>query len=215
MGDDWRVTLDFDDEGDGADFAERLQAIELAGDERRRLGDRVIVSRDGARVFLYTDSEERAREIERTVRARLEADGAAASSMLARWHPVEQAWKDASVPLPESPAELEAERDRRDERQAAESIERGSAEWEIRIELPSHEDTVRLAERLESDEIPVLRRWTFLLVGAASEDEAAALAERLRSEAPEGARIEIKPGGGLAWEVTPQNPFAVFGGLGG
>src|SRR5688572_3271683 len=99
MGDDWRVTVDFDDEGDGAAFAERLQAIELAGDERQRLGDRVIVSRDGSRVFLYTDSEERAREVERTVRARLEADGAAASSMLARWHPVEQTWKDASVPL--------------------------------------------------------------------------------------------------------------------
>ena len=57
MGDDWRVTVDFDDEGDGTQFAERLTALELEAEERARLGDRVVVSRDGPRVFLYTDSE--------------------------------------------------------------------------------------------------------------------------------------------------------------
>jgi hypothetical protein len=47
-----------------------------------------------------------------------------------------------------------------------------------------------------------------------NEDDAHALAKRLEVEAPKGARIEVEPGGGLVWEVAPENPFAVFGGLG-
>jgi hypothetical protein len=214
VGDDWRVTVDFDDEGDGADLAEWLQAFELAGEERRRLGERVIVSRDGPRVFLYTDGGERAREIERTVSTRLEHEGRSAVTSLTRWHPVEQAWKDASVPMPESPAEIEVEHERLQEREAADSLEKGYAEWEVRVELPTHDQTVELAERLEAEGIPVIRRYTFLLVGAINQDEAAALAERLREEAPAEARIDVEPSGGVAWEVMPQNPFVVFGGLG-
>lgn len=214
MADDWRMTVDFDDEGDGADFAERLRALELEAEERRRVGERVVVSWDRGRVFLYTNSEARARELERSVSARLESEGRAATSALARWHPVEQAWKDAAVPMPETDEELEAERERQQEREAAESLEQGYAEWEVRVELPTHEDTVRLAEGLESDDIPIVRRHTFLLVGAANEDEAVALSERIRAEAPERARIEVEPGGGVAWEVMPKNPFVVFGGLG-
>jgi hypothetical protein len=214
MADDWRVTIDFDDEGDGTQFAEWLAAVELEADERDRLGDRVIVSRDGPRVFLYTDAEDRARAVHQTVQARIESEGQAAVTVLERWHPLEQAWKDASVPLPESEAERRAEHERLQEREAAESLEKGRAEWEVRIELPTHEETVELAERLESQGIPVVRRHTFLLAGAVNEDDARSLAERLEREAPAGARIEVEPGGGLVWEVAPRNPFVVFGGLG-
>jgi hypothetical protein len=133
---------------------------------------------------------------------------------LERWHPVEQAWKDADVPLPRTEEELEAERARQQEREAAESRESGHAEWEVRIELPTHEQTEALADRLEAEGIPVVRRATFLLVGAANQDDALALAERLRGELPEGARVQVEPGGGMVWEVAPQNPFAVFGGFG-
>jgi hypothetical protein len=214
MGDDWRVTVDFDDEGDGAQFAERLAAFELEAEERERLGDRVIVSRDGPRVFLYTDAEERARAVHETVSARIESEGLSALTAFERWHPVEQAWKDASVPMPRSEEQLEAEHERLQEREAAESLEMGRSQWEVRVELASHEDTVALAERLESEGIPLVRRYTFLLAGAVNEDDARALAERLEREVPEGARIAVEPGGGLVWEVTPSNPFAVFGGLG-
>ena len=72
--------------------------------------------------------------------------------------------------------------------------------------LPTHEDTVSLAGRLEREGIPVVRRSSFLLVGAVNEDEARALAERLRSETPAGSRIEVEPGGQMAWEVAPQEP---------
>jgi hypothetical protein len=61
----------------------------------------------------------------------------------------------------------------------------------------------------------VVRRHTFLLVGAANEDDAKSLAERLRGEVPAGAVVAVEPGGGMVWEVTPQNPFVLFGGLGG
>jgi hypothetical protein len=214
MGDDWRVTVDFDDEGDGAQFAERLAAFELEAEERERLGDRVIVSRDGPRVFLYTDAEERARAVHETVSARIESEGLSAVTAFERWHPVEQAWKDASVAMPRTDEQLEAEHERLQEREAAESLETGRSQWEVRVELASHEDTVALAERLESEGIPLVRRYTFLLAGAVNEDDARALAERLEREVPEGARIAVEPGGGLVWEVTPSNPFAVFGGLG-
>ena len=214
MADDWRVTVDFDDEGDGTQFAEWLGALELESEERERLGDRVVVSRDGPRVYLYADSEERARAAHETVSARIDAEGTAAATAFERWHPVEQEWRDASLPLPETVDELEAEHERLQEREAAESLEKGRAGWEVRIEFPSHEETVRLAERLETEGIPVVRRYTFLLAGAANEDDARDLAERLERDLPAGARIEVEPGGGLVWEVAPANPFAVFGGLG-
>jgi hypothetical protein len=133
---------------------------------------------------------------------------------LERWHPDEQEWKDASVPLPRTEAEREAERERREAREAAESLATGHAEWEVRVELPGHAETVELAERLEAEGISVVRRFTYLLVGAVNEDEARALGERLRDEAPAGATIQVQPGGEMVWEVAPRNPFVIFGGLG-
>jgi len=215
MADDWRVTIDFDDEGDGTQLAEWLAAVDLEGEERSSLGERVVVSRDGPRVYLYTDAEEPAREVLRTVSARIEHEGQAAVSSLERWHPVEQTWKDGSIPLPDTAEEIAEERERFQEREAGESAKTGAAQWEVRIELHSHEETVMLADRLESEGIPVVRRHTFLLAGAANEDDARELAERVRSEAPEGANVEVEPGGGMVWEVAPRNPFTLFGGLGG
>jgi hypothetical protein len=215
MADDWRVTIDFDDEGDGTQLSEWLAAVDLEGEERSSLGDRVVVSRDGPRVYLYADSEAPAREVLRTVSARIEHEGQAAMTALERWHPVEQAWKDGSIPLPGTAEEFAEEHERLQEREAGESAKTGAAQWEVRVELDSHEDTEALAERLESEGTPVVRRHTFLLAGAANEDDARALAERLRGEAPDGAKVEVEPGGGMVWEVAPRNPFTFFGGLGG
>jgi hypothetical protein len=215
MGDDWRVTVDFDDEGDGTQFAEWLAAIDLEGEQRASLGDRVIVSRDGPRVFLYADSEGPAREALRTVMERIGQEDEAARTAIERWHPVEQEWEDASVPLPATEEELAEEHERLQEREAAESAQTGAAQWEVRVELASHDDTESLADRLEGEGIPVVRRHTFLLVGAANEDDANALAERIRSEAPAGAKVDVEAGGGMVWEVAPRNPFTLFGGLGG
>ena len=214
VSDDWRVTVDFDDEGDGTQLVEWLSARRLEAEERERLGGRVVVSRDGSRVYLYADEEQQARDAEGFVRAHLSSEGRAANVSLERWHPVEQDWRDPSVPLPESDEELQAEHERQQAREASESFASGHAEWEVRVSLPSREATEALAEQLEAEELPVVRRSTFLLVGAANRDDAEALAERLRAESPEGAKVEVEPGGGMVWEVMPHNPFAVFGGLG-
>jgi hypothetical protein len=213
VADDWRLTVELADEDAARALVAWLHEARLEPGERERLGDRIIVSRDGARVFLYADTEERARDVQRVVLARL-GHPAVGRVELARWHPAEQRWEDAAVPLPRTDEEWRAEHERLQAREAADSQASGEAEWEVRVELPTHEATVELAERLEADGIPVVRRWTFLLVGAANEDEAHAVAERLEAEAPEGARIDVEPGGRMVWEITPANPFAVFGGLG-
>jgi hypothetical protein len=214
VAEDWRITVDFDDEGDGTQLVEWLAARRFASEERESLGGRVAVSRDGPRVFLYADSEELARDADGIVRSLLSSEERKARIALERWHPVEQDWKDAGVPLPQTDEEIAAEHERQQAREAAESLASGQAEWEVRVSLSSREATDELADRLEGEGTPVIRRSTFLLVGAVNRDEATALAERLREEAPEGATVEVEPGGAMVWEVSPQNPFAVFGGLG-
>lgn len=213
MRDDLRLTIAVRDDATAAELARWLADVRLDAEEREPLGERVIVSRDGPRVFLYTDSEERARRVERLVLAQLGHPGGG-EVVLERWHPVEQDWQDAAVPLPQTEGETRAEHERQQAREAEESRQSGYAEWEVRVELPSHDATTELADRLEAEGFPVVRRYTFLLVGAENEDAAHTLAERLEREAPPGARIEIEPGGRMVWEVAPQNPFAVFGGLG-
>jgi hypothetical protein len=215
VAEDWRIMLDFDDEGDGTQLVEWLSARQFASEERDRLGGRVAVSRDGACVFLYADTEQLARDADGIVRSLLSSERRQAKITLEQWHPVEQEWKDAGIPLPRTDEEIQAEHARQQAREAAESLASGHAEWEVRVSLPSREATDELADRLEGEGIPVTRRSTFLLVGAVNEDEATALAERLRHEVPEGASVEVEPGGAMVWEVSPRNPFAVFGGLGG
>ena len=213
VADDWRLTVELDDEEESRELVDWLREVRLEAGEREPLGERVIVSRDGARVFLYTDAEDRARHVESIVSAKL-GHPAVGRVELARWHPAEQRWEDPSVPLPRTEEEWQEEHGRLQAREARESRESGYAEWEVRVELPSHEETVVFAERLESEGTRVLRRYTYLLVGAVNEDQARELAERLRSEAPEGSRVEVEPGGQMVWEVAPTNPFVVFGGLG-
>jgi hypothetical protein len=216
MSDDWRLIVDFDEEHDGTQLLERLEALRFAAEERKRLGDRVIVSRDAGRVLFYTGTGTEARSLEELLRGDLEREDKTAVVSLERWHPAERVWKDADVPLPMTEAELEAEEDRYEAREEADAEATGFGDWEVRVELASHEDTVELAERLEAEGIPVVRRHMFLLVGAATEDDAKELAKRLKGEAPAGGTVHVQPGGEMVWEVTPPNPFVMIaGGLGG
>jgi hypothetical protein len=213
MADGWRVTVNLPGEEKARELADWLDAREVDAAARAKRGGRIAVSRDEAVIFLYADDEEPARQAALMVQAHLghPAEGTVA---LTRWHPVEQSWEDADVPLPSTPEELEAEHERQQEREAAESLASGHAEWEVRVGLPDHVATVELADRLEAEGIPVTRRFTFLIVGAANEDEAHALADRLEAETPASVTVEVEPGGQMVWSVTPGNPFAVFGGLG-
>ncbi len=64
-----------------------------------------------------------------------------------------------------------------------------------------------LADKLEAEGHGVVRRHTYILVGAATEEEAQELAKRLHGQA--------EASGELVYETLPQNPFVIFGGLGG
>jgi hypothetical protein len=212
VNDDLRLTVSFREEREAGELLDELRELEVEG--RGAFDERVIVSRDGSSVYVYGDSEERLEAARELLDAAMRERSLGGMVRMTRWHPVEQSWEDAELPLPRTPAEQEAERRVRLERETEESLESGYAEWEVRIELPAHDQTVRLADQLEAEGIPVVRRWKFLLVGAANEDDARALAERLRAEAPAGADVHVEPGGEMVWEVAPRNPFAIFGGLG-
>jgi hypothetical protein len=211
MSDDFRMTIHLPGDDEAAHLVRRLHELRLDESERALLGARVIVSRDDDTVFLYADSGERLHAAEAIVRRDL---GDGADLTLERWHPVAQDWQAVDAPMPETEAEIDAEEDRVREREEAEAEATGYADWEVRVELPSPEETDRFADLLESEGIPLIRRHRFVLVGAASEEDARELAERLRTEAPAGAKVEVEPSGEMVYEVMPRNPFAVFGGLG-
>ena len=67
MSDDFRLTIELDASGDGLSFAESMRELSLERDARRRLGDRVAVSADGPHVFVYTDTEDAAREVQTAI----------------------------------------------------------------------------------------------------------------------------------------------------
>ena len=195
MTDEWRVEVDLDDEQHGFTLGERLRSLDLDEEARKRLGDRVVVTRDGAKLFLYATSEEQAREAEGVARDLVAAEGLSADVAVTRWHPDEEEWKDASVPMPQTDAERAAEHDRHEEAAESEPRSRWSYQWEVRVDLPSVHDTRELAARLADEGIDVRRHWKYLLVGAASEERATELAERIRGEAPEGSKVHVGTAG--------------------
>jgi len=175
------------------------------------LGGRVAVSRDGEIVFCYADTRRAADAAARVVRDVLEEQRLAAEPRLDRWHPIEERWEDAQVPLPDSEVERRAERERLDEADEAASLATGIAQWEVRIEVGSPTEAEELAEALERDGRSVVRRARFLLVGANDQDDADELARTLEGRGT----VHVEPSTGVAWQLLPRNPFAVFGGLGG
>jgi hypothetical protein len=179
---------------------------------RHRLGERVVVSVDRDQLFAYTATREQAEEAASALGTLAAAHRLTASATVTRWHPVEERWESPDVPLPATAQEVAAERARLDAAEDAESAAWGHSEWEVRVELPAHADTVALEQRLQADGHGVLRRSRYLLVGAADEDEARALAERLRADLPAGGKVTAGGSEALAWAEL--HPFSWLGGLG-
>jgi hypothetical protein len=195
MSDNWRLRITVAEHGQADSLLERL-GLDLGSDEAKDLareleGHRLAVSRDDDTIFVYADSQAQAEQARRIVEAELAEDELQAEIEFERWLPEEERW---SGEPPEETWEQE-------------EVERGFAPWEVRVELPTHREAEELADQLESEGYDVVRRWRYLIVGAGSEEEARELAKRLHGEA--------EAGGEVVWEVTPQNPFALFGGLGG
>ena len=211
MADDWRLSATLDDDARARDVVRALQVREVHDKLRDELGGRVAVSYDGATVFCYADTRRGADAAARVLADVLEEQGAAAEPRLDRWHPIEERWEDAQVPLPESAEERQAERERLDDADETASITTGIAQWEVRVEVGSPGEAEALADTLERDGRSVVRRARFLLVGANDREDAEELAGSLVGRGT----VHVEPSTGVAWQLLPRNPFAVFGGLGG
>jgi len=200
MGDDWRVTVTFSDPSHVGRAVEAVRESAVDDDVRRRLERGVAVSVDGPRLYLYAASEDAAGEAERAVREVAAQHQLAAEFSVDRWHPVEQEWEDASIPMPEDSEELAAEHQHLMDSETAQSQATGQAGWQVRVELPTHRQAVALARRLQAEGRTVSRRWKYLILGADNEDDAHALAEAILREAPVEASVH-----------TDANPFVQFG----
>lgn len=216
MSDDWRLRVVLFDDGAARALTERLDAQKLGKDVEKEVHDRLAVSVDGPEVFCYADSREQADRAAAAIRAIAAQHEWAIELDLKRWHPTAEEWEDPDKPLPESEAERVSEHDELVAKEREETAIRGYSEFEVRVECHSHRETVKLAQRLHEEGLPVVRRWKFLLVGASDEDTANALADRLRGEAPGGAKVTAEVSARVALDDDPaRNSFAVFGGLGG
>ena len=191
--DDWRVRIELPDEGGAQDLLGRLSLRQSGAD---KLADelrehRPAVSQDDNTLFVYASTGMQAEQAARVVESELNDLGLTPSRFVTeRWLEEEERWNDD----PEQPDVEE------------ELLQRGYAPWEVRVEADSLREAHDLAEQLRSEGYDVSRTFTYVIAGTASREEAAELARRVHGE--------VEPGGELVYEVQPQNPFAVFGGLG-
>lgn len=185
--DEWRVEIDLDDEAHGFGLGERFRAHDLDDEARKRLGERIVVTRDGPRVFLYAGDEAGAHQAELVARELVAADDLSADITVTRWHPLEEEWLDASVPLPRTEEEQQEELERREE------IDRvtGSYDWLVKVDMPSRSEAEKLEEQLGSEGRSVHRRWRYVTVDVATEEHANELAARLQDLAPADAEVTI------------------------
>jgi hypothetical protein len=192
--DDWRIRIELPDEEGARGLLERLglaqsDADELAADLRAH---RLAVSQDGETVFVYAATGMQAEQAARIIETELDEAGLTPDRFVTeRWLADEDRWDD-------EPDTGDIEED---------LLERGYAPWEVRVETKTLREADELAERLRDEGYDVSRTFTYVIIGTASRDEAVELARRVHGH--------VEPGGELVYEVQPQNPFAVFGGLGG
>ena len=215
MNDDWRLEVDFDDSSHIGPLVERLDARELEHELSEAFHDRVIVSRNDDVVFLYAGTREQAEaarelvlKLARENEWKLEVD-------FKRWHTIADEWMDPDLPLPDNEAARQAEHETLFAAERRQTEETGHPEFEVRVDLPSLHDAHEFADTLRGEGLPVVHRWKYLLVGVTDEDSGKALAERIRSEAPEGSRVAVEGTWSAVNAERPSSPFAIFGGLGG
>ena len=192
MAEDWRVTATFSDGARAGRAVRGGREHQLEDEVRQRLGYSAAMSADGPRLYLYAATEEAAREADQVLREVLAEHQLAAEFTLDRWHPAEEEWEDASVPMPEDSRAQAAEHQQLMDSETEQSQAAGQAGWLVRVELPSHRQAVELARRLQAEGRPVIRRWKYLILGAANEDDAGALAEAIEQEAPAGASVHTE-----------------------
>ncbi|HEX4751268.1 MAG TPA: hypothetical protein VH268_00100, partial [Solirubrobacterales bacterium] len=192
------------------------RSAELDHDLALDVDRRVIVSHEGARIFLYAGDREQLDRARPAIEKFLDAKGWEAKLDLRHWHEVAEDWEDPDAAEPAGPAENAAEHERlmktEDEEVAAHD---GRAEFEVRVEFPSHHEAREFAAKLKEEGLEPVRRWRYMVVGAADEDAAQALADRIRAEAPADAKVSAEGSLAAAWAERPVNPLFWLGGLAG
>jgi hypothetical protein len=214
MNDDWRLRIVVSDAAQAGQLTEALRAHALADEVERSIHDRVIVSVDGAELFCYAGTREQADHAQDVI-ARVAAEHAWTPVFeLRHWHPTAEQWEDPDVPLPDSDAARAEEQRQRVEQERAESLAQGYPEYEVRVQCGSRGEAVELAERLRSEGLQVVHRWSAVLLGALDEDSAGQLADRLRAEAP-NTTVTVEGNMRAIYNERPWRPYSVLGGMGG
>src|SRR6185312_5348312 len=139
MDDDFRLQIDLEDDGVSGKVADLMRSGELENELAIDLNESVIVSHEGERIFLYAATRTPLDWAQREIAKFLDSKGWKAEFDLRRWHPEAEAWEDPDKPLPASEREKEAEHEERLATEEAEAAEHGGrAEFEVRVEFPSH-----------------------------------------------------------------------------
>ncbi len=215
MSEDWRLRVNLHQDGLSNLFTARLESRELTHDLETSFQDRVVISTDGPEMFCYAGTREQAERAAQLIRKVADEHDWEIDFELKRWHPIAEEWRDPDEALPADAVQRAEEHKELIEDQREESAEQGHPNYEVRVQSKSHHDIVKLAERLQSEGFPVVRRWHFLLLGAADEDDANVLAERIRGEVPAGSVVTVEGNFREVVDEQPPNPFAILGGLGG
>jgi hypothetical protein len=215
MNDDWRVEIVAADPGQALLLVEGLGGGSPGHDLGTAFHDKVIVSRDENVVFLYAATRRQAEAARDTASKLAGENGWEMDFTFTHWHPESDRWEDPGLPLPETDAARAAEHQEKVAAERKEVEEGATPQWEVRVDLPSHGDAGRFEERLRAEGVPSVRRWKYLVVGAADEDTARRLAAQLEEEAPAGSTVTVEGSAEAVYEERPPNPFAIFGGLGG
>ncbi|MEA2214403.1 MAG: hypothetical protein QOF83_4351 [Solirubrobacteraceae bacterium] len=216
MNDDWRLRITLEDDDTADALTARLKDHTTPDDRTRSLHDRIVVSSDGPEVFCYAGSREQAEATQRAVeQVAQDAQWPAPQFELTHWHPTAERWEDADLPLPETDAERADELRQRIAQERVDAERQGYPDFEVRVKCPSRGQAAELAERLRDEGIPVVHRWSAVLIGVSDEASAAQLADRLRAEVPASSDVTVEGNLRAAYEDRPWSPFFVLGGLGG
>jgi hypothetical protein len=176
----------------------------------------VIVSHEGERIFLYAGTREPLDWVRGVTEKFLAEKGWKANFELRHWHKVAEAWEDPDAPEPATAADQEAEHEQLIQTEDEEVAEHhGRAEFEVRVEFPSHTEAREFDKKLKDEGLEPVRRWHYLVVGAADEDAVKELADRIRAEAPADSKVTVEGSLAAAWGERPVNPFFFLGGLAG
>lgn len=186
--DDWRLRIELG-EGRSYPLLERLHLVKDDADElAEELRDaRLAVTHDSDTVFVYAASSLELEKAKPIVQRELEELSVRPQAMITEhWLAREERWDDQPG-APDADEEI---------------VREGYAPWEVRIPCESHAAAEKLADELEAEGFGVVRRWSYVIAGTGSKEEAEALAQRLHGE--------VEPGSELVWEALKGHPFAVI-----